>query len=140
MLTTLFCLMTIWPVLTGVEQPKPTAADFAWLGMKPDGGTMLGMSRTVVQGKTREFEFLQLRSDDNGDLHYVAFPSGQKETWFKLVKFEDERAVFENPEHDFPQRIIYAHKEGGSLLARIEGMSKGKPRSVDFPMQRIDCD
>lgn len=145
-----------WLAITGPHQSKPTAADFVWLAgcwqrsgegwravehwMQPDGGTMLGMSRTVVRDTTREFEFLQLRTDDNEDLFYVAFPSGQKETWFKLVKFENDRAVFENPEHDFPQRIIYALKEDGSLLARIEGMSKGKPRSVDFPMQRIDCD
>lgn len=156
MLTTLFCLITIWPMLTGPGQLKPTAADFAWLAgcwqrsgegwqtvehwMKPDGGTMLGMSRTVVRDTTREFEFLQLQADENGDLYYVAFPSGQKETWFKLTELENNRAVFENPEHDFPQRIIYALKGDGSLWARIEGVSKGKLRGVDFPMQRIDCD
>lgn len=108
--------------------------------MKPDGGTMLGMSRTVAQGKTREFEFLQIRPDDHGDQHYIALPSGQKETWFKLVKLENKRAVFENPGHDFPQRIIYQLRADGSLLARIQGLRNGELRSVDFPMQRVDCD
>jgi hypothetical protein len=41
--------------------------------MKPAGGTMLGMSRTVRGGKTSEYEFLQIR-DVSGTLSYVARP------------------------------------------------------------------
>ena len=40
--------------------------------------------------------------------------------------------------HDFPQRILYRKVEGG-LFARIEGVDKGKPRSVDFPMTAASC-
>ena len=51
-----------------------TAIEEHW--MKPAGGTMLGMSRTVRDGKTTEYEFLQIRETANG-LDYVAQPSGQ---------------------------------------------------------------
>ena len=107
--------------------------------MKPAGNSMLGMSRTVAKGKTVEYEFLQIRQQPNGAIYYVALPSGQPQDSFRLVKTGSQELVFENPEHDFPQRIIYRLK-GDSLVARIEGKSKGKERGVDFPMKRAGCD
>lgn len=59
---------------------------------------------------------------------------------FKLVKHGEGEALFENPEHDFPQRIIYRLEKDGSLFARIEGTINGKERGVDFPMKRARCD
>jgi hypothetical protein len=47
--------------------------------------------------------------------------------------------VFENPQHDFPQRIIYKRDGADGLKARIEGESKGKPKAFDYPMQRTQC-
>lgn len=70
--------------------------------MAPDGGTMIGMSRTVAQGRTVEYEFLLLRLDSAGDIFYVAKPSGQPEASFKLTRATATEAVFENPQHDFP--------------------------------------
>lgn len=105
-----------------------------------DGGTMLGMSRTVKNGKTVAYEFILLRQNEAGEVHYIAKPSGQGEASFKLVKAADREAVFENPEHDFPQRIIYRLQGEGSLVARIEGASKGQFKAIDFPMKKAPCD
>ena len=107
--------------------------------MKPEGDLMLGMSRTVVNGKTPFFEFLQIKREGD-DLFYVARPQGKEPTPFKLVKLNDSAAIFENPEHDFPQRIVYQRQIDGSLLAVIEGDEKGKPKRIAFPMQRVKCD
>jgi len=108
--------------------------------MKPAGKTMLGMSRSVSNGKTVEYEFLKVHEEENGEIFYTANPSGQEQASFKLVKLEGDIAVFENPEHDFPQRIIYMLEADGSLKARIEGKSKGKERGVDFPMKKTKCE
>jgi hypothetical protein len=108
--------------------------------MKPSGKMMLGMSRTVANGKTVEYEFLRLHEESNGDVFYTALPSGQQEASFKLVRLESRMAIFENPDHDFPQRIIYRLETDGSLKARIEGKTNGKERGVDFPMKRMQCD
>lgn len=48
--------------------------------------------------------------------------------------------MFENPAHDFPQRVSYRLAPGGRLLARIEGTHYGVTRGIDFPMQWVGCD
>ena len=150
---TILCLTIFF--VSFAQPPKPTVNDFAWLAgcweanlngreineqwMKPSGQTMLGMARTVANGKTVEYEFVQIRAEADGEIYYVAKPSGQPEASFKLIKFQNREATFENPEHNFPQRIIYRLEPDGSLFARIEGTSKGKPRAVDYPMKRGKC-
>ena len=106
--------------------------------MKPAGGTMLGMSRTVRDGKTTEYEFLQIRETSNG-LDYVAKPSGQAEATFTAKTIEPGNVVFENPTHDFPQRILYDLRDDGTLLAAIEGPGEAAgspPRRIEFPFKR----
>ena len=107
---------------------------------KPLGKMMLSTSQMVKNGKTLSFEFLRIVEDDTG-LYYISKPSENKEeTSFKLIKFASTEVVFENPEHDFPQRIIYRLEPDKSLLARIEGKNKGKEMGIDFPMKRAPCD
>ena len=100
--------------------------------MKPLGGSMLGMSRTVVGGKTVEFEFLRI-GIAGGTLAYVARPSGQAEVTFPLKSIGDGVVVFENLSHDFPQRIIYRRHANAGVTARIEGTVKGEAQGRDFP-------
>ncbi len=103
--------------------------------MAPRGGSMLGMSRTVVAGATVEYEFLRIAVIE-GALAYVARPSGQAEAAFRLRSLEDGLVVFENPSHDFPQRIIYRRNADGTVTARIEGTIKGEARGREFPYRR----
>lgn len=106
--------------------------------MAPAGGVMLGMSRTVAKGKVVEHEFIQLRTGPGGEVFYVALPSRQKEATFKASAVGPGRAVFENPEHDFPRRITYALQSDGALLATIEGPgADGATRKVEFAYRRV---
>lgn len=95
---------------------------------------MLGISRTIRDGKMMEFEFMSIR-EVNGRLSFVAVPSGQKQAVFPLVRGTATELVFEDPQHDFPQRVIYRNVNG-VLAARIEGEVNGKSRSADFPYRR----
>ena len=106
--------------------------------MKPLGGLMLGISRTVAGERAVAYEFLQIKVD-GADLFYVAKPSGQAEASFKLTRQSEREAIFENPQHDFPQRIIYRLQTDDSLIARTEGKSNGTDRAIDFPMKRVMC-
>lgn len=101
-----------------------------------EGGMLLGMSRTVRDGKVREYEFLRIDRDSAGKLRYVAQPSGQAEATFPLKSLSEDTVVFENPQHDFPQRILYRLVDKDTLVGRIEGSIDGKARSADFPYKR----
>lgn len=109
-----------------------------WL--PPAGGTMFGVSRTVKGGRTVAHEFLQIRADAGGSVEYVASPSGQRTTAFALARLDANEAAFENPAHDFPQRIVYTRLDAGRLVARIEGTRGGQARVIRFPMTRVACD
>lgn len=108
--------------------------------MKPLGDTMMGMSRTVSKGKTREYEFARIISNEKG-IFYAVRPGAAKEvTLFKLTKSGADLALFENPDNDFPQKITYQLKNKNSLFAQIEGTMDGKLLKVDFPYKRIKCE
>lgn len=146
-------------VAVAAELPIASAADLndlAWLKgcwrssgeerqttevwLKPVGRTMLGLSRTTSGAATVDFEFMRIAQEENGDIYFIAIPSGQKETRFKLIKTAAREAVFENPTHDFPQRVIYRLEGDDNLVGRIEGISGGREKAVDFPLKRISCD
>ena len=108
--------------------------------MKPAGQSMIGMSRTVAGGKTVFTEHIQIR-ETNGQIAYiVALGMGAKPVVFKLIKSSDNDVIFENPEHDFPQRIIYRRESADALFARIEGQEKGVNKAMDFRYKRSKCD
>jgi hypothetical protein len=90
---------------------------------KPAGGLMLGVHRDLDAGKAA-FEFLRIE-ESGGRLTYLASPQGRPATPFTLVESAAQRAVFANPAHDFPQRILY-WREGESLCAAVEGPMNGE--------------
>ena len=128
--------------LHGCWDGKVNLRDFReeWLPLR--GDMMIGVSQTVLQGKTQDFEYLRLELRPEG-VFYVAVPSGKKETSFRLSSKtrdgDSEIFTFENPVDEFPQRIIYRRGSGGSLYAHVEGKLNGQPRSVIYPMRRVDC-
>jgi hypothetical protein len=106
--------------------------------MAPAGGLMLGMARTMAKGQVREYEFVLIREGPGGVLFYVAQPSGQKEASFKQLSLTGTEIVFENKEHDFPQKIGYRLQPDGSLVAYIEGPGKdGATKRIEYPYQRM---
>jgi hypothetical protein len=106
--------------------------------MAPLGRSMIGMSRTVTGGAMVAWEMLRIEESD-GTLFLIAAPSGQREARFEQIELTESGVAFENPDHDFPQRIEYRHGPDGSLVGRISGVVDGKTRSVDFPMTRVRC-
>jgi Domain of unknown function (DUF6265) len=120
--------------LAGCWKRETPAQQVDEVWMAPAGDGMLGMSRTVAKGRIVEHEFLQIRVQD-GRLVYIAQPVRQPQAVFTATTTSEREVIFENPAHDFPQRIIYRLQAGGNLAARIEGGGKG----IDFPMRRASC-
>ncbi|HEX7294339.1 MAG TPA: DUF6265 family protein, partial [Pyrinomonadaceae bacterium] len=66
-------------------------------------------------------------------IYYVAQPKGRcPQTDFKLTRVTDQEAVFENPEHDFPKRIIYRKSAEDALTASIDGGEGTKQMTFSF--------
>jgi hypothetical protein len=106
--------------------------------MAPGGRMMLGMSRTVRGDSVIEYEHLRIL-ERGGRAVFHAEPSGQAPADFEARTVSDSVVTFENPAHDFPQRVIYRRRGRDSLIARIEGTRNGRVRGVDFPYSRAAC-
>ena len=105
--------------------------------MAPRGDSMVGSSRTVRGDALVAYELVVI--SERGDrLVYQAHPSGQPSAEFVSTVIEGESIVFENPGHDFPQRIGY-RRRGTELLAWIEGSDRGQSRRIEFPFSRVRC-
>lgn len=107
----------------------------------PAGGTMLGVNRTINDGRTVFFEFLRIEESPDG-IAYLASPLGRyPPTRFQLagpLAEDDRRVTFENPAHDFPQRILYWRSEDNTLHGRIEGLRDGRPSSSEWVWRRAE--
>ena len=143
-------VLFFWLVTSTTQAPAPSIKDVAWIAgcwefnrngrhvmeswLPPEGGTMMGVSRTVSGGRTSEWEFLIIREGRAG-LEYVAKPSGQAEATFTASRASAGEVIFENPAHDFPKTIHYK-RDGDALTAAIEGPMNGQSRRIEFAYKR----
>lgn len=140
--------MHIWlAALLVAATPPATVGDLAWMAgdwgreadgrwaeeswTPPRGGVMLGVSRSGRGEELRAFEFLRLQAGADGVLAYIAQPQGGAPVAFRLVRHDAASATFENPAHDYPQRIQYA-RTGDMLTATISAIDGTKARSWTF--------
>lgn len=100
------------------------------------GDLMLGLSRTVKAGKTASFEYLRIQSKD-GVTNYLAQPQGAPPTAFRLAGAGTGWVRFENPQHDFPQRVEYRRTATG-LRAEIAGPGENGKQIV-MPFEYRPC-
>jgi hypothetical protein len=104
-----------------------------WL--TPEAGTMLGVNRTAEAGRTVFFEYLRIEAQPEG-LAYLASPAGKDPpTRFGVVDARPGFVAFENPAHDFPQRIEY-RLEGDRLRMQISGTQGGAAKAHAWSMRR----
>jgi hypothetical protein len=107
-----------------------TASEEHWTS--PEGGGLLGMHKDVKDGRSTGFEFLRIETAKDGRIVYLASPQGRPATPFTMIEGGTRRVVFENKEHDFPQRILYWLDAKGALHARIEGTLRGKAEQEEW--------
>lgn len=125
--------------LTGCWSGTSGTRSFEERWMAPRGGAMVGAARSFKGDAMTSVELTILRIRD-GKLVYDANPVGQPPATFMAITADGSQLVFENKEHDFPQRIIYRRVSVDELFARIEGTIGGKERAVDYPMKRVPCE
>jgi len=117
--------------------PQGTAIE-AW--EKLNDSTMTGKSYFIKGTDTLPAESISIQQK-GADLFYIPTvmdQNGGKPVTFKLTSSVNDQWVFENPEHDFPQKITYIRQPDGTLLAEISGQINGEQKSQKFPMTRAN--
>jgi hypothetical protein len=102
--------------------------------------TFNGESFFIKENDTLHFEAIVLQQKGE-ELFYNATVKGQNENKavpFKLTLGNEKQLVFENPKHDYPQKITYSLLTKDSLVASISGVQLGKPSSEKFGMKRLE--
>ncbi len=105
----------------------------------PSLNLILGTTRYVREGRVVDFEFTRIDQTDSGTV-ITPHPKGVRSVSFAPTLVERNRAVWENPAHDFPQRILYTRVTNDTLVARIEGRTASGARSLEWRMARAVCE
>lgn len=106
---------------------------------KLNDSTFLGRSYSLAGADTVSSERISIEQHA-GKLYYIPTVKNQndgKAVTFTLTSSDNKHLVFENPEHDFPQKITYTQITNDSLVAEISGMHKGRQKAIIFPMKRV---
>ena len=125
--------------LIGEWQNNSTEGNATEVWKKKNDSTFVGNSYFVIGKDTVSSETISLEQNGN-KLFYI--PTVQDQNAGKPVKFTltsstSNQLIFENPKHDFPQKISYTKITNDSLMAEISGMMNGKQNSQKFPMIRV---
>lgn len=95
----------------------------------PEGGMILSASKELGEdGRVAFFEYERIVEDEQG-IALIPSPFGKPSVRFPLVDLDPAArwAAFENPDHDFPQRIEYQRVSEGMLVFRLWGQRGGEP-------------
>ena len=128
-----------------VEKDKIKKADWLignWENTSPEGvlsenwqklndSTFSASSYFIKEKDTLHLETIIL-AQLGETLTYKATVKGQnndKPVSFPSTSETDQKLVFENPKHDYPQKITYTKGANNTLTAEISGNLNGKPSS-----------
>lgn len=106
---------------------------------KANDSTFTGKTLFIKDKDTLHSEEIVL-TQKGETLLYIPTVKGQndnKPIEFKMseTKTENEFA-FENPAHDYPQKIVYKKVSDTNLVATISGKQQGKQSSESYPMSK----
>jgi ketosteroid isomerase-like protein len=120
------------PPLPSPPPPAPAVAGVGWMAARweredgrgiehwtPAGDALVGVAFTAASGRTRGFEVLFIHEVE-GRLSLSAMPGGAAPVGFPATETAADAVTFENPAHDFPQKIRYA-RDGAALTAVVSG-------------------
>ena len=131
------------------EKTKIKTADWLignWESTSPDGtlsenwqkvnDSTFNAESYFIKGKdTIHFESIVLSQKGDEALAYIATVKGQNEgkpVAFSSTSETDNKLTFENPKHDYPQKITYTKGAKNTLTAEISGKLQGKLTTERF--------
>jgi hypothetical protein len=106
---------------------------------KENDSTFSGKSYFIVNSKDTVHSETIILTQLNNQLIYSPTVKGQnddKPIDFIMTSDSENNFVFENPKHDYPQKIVYKKATENSLVATISGMQQGKQSTESYPMKK----
>lgn len=106
---------------TWVMKTKVSTTCEEW--KKKNSSVLTAISYRIKGKDTAQLETVELVMKGN-EINYIATTANDndsKPVAFKLVETKGSKFTFSNPQHDFPQRVIYEFVNKDSLHAWIEG-------------------
>jgi hypothetical protein len=91
-----------------------------------------GEGFVIRNGKTELAEKMKLIEKDSKIFFVADVPHNQKEVFFEIIKWSKNGFTAENPQHDFPKKIIYKRKKN---LLRVT-ISSGKKQQF-FTFEKV---
>lgn len=125
--------MPRWMTGAWGHEDKEGWADEYWTPLR--GDMMIGASRSG-KGETLNFwEQMRIQKEADGAVVFWAVSGDQKPVRFEATVSAENSIVFENANHDYPQRIHY-WRDGHELKAEISLIDGTK--AVQFSFRRIE--
>lgn len=112
--------------LKTVEIWERKPAGFQVRGFMLEGSDTLFAENIIVAQKGREIFYTVTIAEEN---------NGQPVA-FKLTENTGNKAVFENPKHDFPQKISYQQTSPDSVLVLVSGLVKNIPQQQEYYLKK----
>ncbi len=102
----------------------------------PSGDHLLSASKELRKGQVVTFDYEHFYERD-GAVRMRPYPSGRASVEFTLTAYSEERrrAVFENPDHDFPRRFVYHRTADDALVIELSGEMGGQTVEMRLDMQ-----
>jgi hypothetical protein len=125
--------------LLGKWEYKTPEGELSETWEKVNDSTYKGHSYFIKGQDTIHFETIRLEQKGE-ELTYAATVKGQnndKAVAFLLTNSNEKELIFENPKHDYPQKISYKQVSKDSLIAEISGLQSGKLSSEKYMMKKV---
>jgi hypothetical protein len=103
-----------------------------------DDTTFYGKRYTLKNSDTDINENLMLQEID-GNLFFISIIEDQNELKpikFKLTHSTETELIFENPKHEFPQKVTYTKVSDDYIVSEITGEFMDKQGTIKSPMFR----
>ena len=98
---------------------------------------LIGISYSIEDGVKNINESLYLKKFAD-QWAYVAVPKNQNIALFALIEHSPKTFLFENMEHDFPQKISYEFHKDGRMTAAIQGEVNGEIKRKEFSFKIVE--
>ncbi|MBV6478625.1 MAG: hypothetical protein HGGPFJEG_01380 [Ignavibacteria bacterium] len=129
--------LDLFELLIGVWEGQLESGIYHEEWIRINDNELSGNAFVVKENVKHNTELLRLIKNDTGIFYIADVSHNPAPVSFKLAALSDNVAVFENPLHDFPQKITYTFIDDNNLTAVIEAINDERKKAFRFELTRV---